>query len=142
MLSWTRANCVAVLLVMFFAGETGNAEEWPALPVKFGLEALTPEELATLWDRADYYALAEAMLTNCGKASNMEKRMVDAVKNCVEASALQKVVDHYRERLSHYKVEQKHLLCGKGERQLQELSALIDKDISEAARECSTCVIC
>ena len=141
-MSWARAICVAVSLITLCAGARGNAEERPALPVKFGLDALTPEERATLWDRADFYALAEAVLTNCGKGSNMEKRMIEAVKNCVEPSALQKVVDHYRERFTHYKAEQKHLLCTKEERRLKELSAMLDKDIDEAARQCGTCVIC
>jgi hypothetical protein len=114
----------------------------PVIPVKFGLEALSEEELSILKDHLDAYALAEAVLGNCGKTSDAEKRMIEAVKDCVEPSAIEQVSQHYRERLKRYKGEHKHLLCDKEGARLKELSDMINKAIDDAARVCRACIAC
>ncbi len=138
--------CVGYVLALIFTVSIGvsarASSEAFVLPVKFGLEALSEEEQAALLDRLDAYALADAVLNNCGKSTDTEKRMVEAVKDCVEPAAIEKVTQHYRQRLTRHKGEHKRLLCEKEGARLKDLSDMIDKAIDEAARLCRACLVC
>jgi hypothetical protein len=143
MLTRFRIGCVLALICAVSIGMSAKASsEAPVLQVKFGLEALSDEEQAALMDRLDAYALAEAVLGNCGKPTDAEKRMVEAIKDCIEPAAIEKVTQHFRQRLTRYKGDHKRLLCDKESGRLKELSDYIDKAINEAARLCKACLVC
>jgi len=96
----------------------------------------------------ELYARFDAFLTDCGKPSNIEQRMLAAVQSCVEPGALQKVVTVFRsKKASHTKgfipgftTE----FCGQPSTAalLKNLSAAIDSAIRRAASACRACVIC
>ena len=73
-----------------------------AEPAKLGFSYLSPEQQKDLWRRADDYALAEVFLKACGSPPYIERRMRMAVRDCIEARALDRVMRAGRYWVPHW----------------------------------------
>ena len=69
-------------------------------PAKLGFSYLSQAQVQDLWRRADNYALAEAFLKQCGAPSFVERRMILAARDCVEARALNRVAAYFRRKVA------------------------------------------
>jgi hypothetical protein len=96
-----------------------------------------------LWRRADNYALAEAFLKQCGAPSFVERRMILAARDCIEARALGRVAAYFRKKLAE--LSTKHVfLCDSPQSKalIKSTRARIDHDVEEVRSMCRACLIC
>jgi hypothetical protein len=112
-------------------------------PVKLGFDYMTPEQVVDLWRRADHYALAEAFLKHCGHPPNIERRMHQAARDCIEPRALHKVAVYFRSKVME--MGRKHnFVCDTPEAKkvIKNARAKIDRDVEEVRAMCRACFIC
>jgi hypothetical protein len=110
---------------------------------KLGFSYLSREQVQDLWRRADNYALAEAFLKQCGSPSYIERRMMVAAWDCIEARALYRVAAYFRKKLAE--LSTKHVfLCETPQSKalVRSTRAKIDHDVEEVRSMCRACLIC
>ena len=114
-----------------------------AEPAKLGFSYLSQAQVQDLWRRADDYALAEAFLKQCGSPSHVERRMILAARDCIEARALGRVAAYFRRRMAE--LSTKHIfLCGTDQAKalMRTTRAKIDRDVEEVRSMCRACLFC
>jgi hypothetical protein len=116
------------------------------IQAKVGMEWLSPEQQQTLWRRVDQYAGMESFVSFCGRPSNIERRVVNAVQACITPATLQLVVNRFRKHLSEKKggITADQSICEeqKVKSLVKRIHAAIDTMVAEVARMCSSCLFC
>jgi len=114
-----------------------------AQPVKLGFSYLSQAQMKDLWRRADNYAMAEAFLRQCGSPSHIERRMMLAARDCIEARALNRVAGYFRKKVAE--LTSKHaFVCDTDQSKalVKSTRAQIDRDVAEVRSMCRACLIC
>ena len=136
--------CGLALLLLAGFGRPSIGERVPAAqPVKLGFSYLSNEQIKDLWRRADNYAMAEAFLRQCGSPSYIERRMMLAARDCIEARALGRVAAYFRKKLAEF--SGKHtFICDTDQSKalVKSTRAQIDRDVAEVRSMCRACLIC
>jgi hypothetical protein len=131
-----------LLLTGFGAPRTG--ERFPsAQPVKLGFSYLSRAQVQDLWRRADNYALAEVFLRQCGSPSHVERRMMLAARDCIEARALNRVAAYFRKKMAE--LSGRHtFVCDTDQSKalVKSTRAQIDRDVAEVRSMCRACLFC
>jgi hypothetical protein len=116
------------------------------IPAKVGMEWLSQEQQKTLWRRVDQYAGMESFVSFCGRPSNIERRVINAVQACITPATLQQVVARFRKNLSEKKggITADQSICEEQRVKslVKKIHAAIDTMVAEVARMCSTCLFC
>lgn len=111
--------------------------------VKLGFSYLSQAQVQDLWRRADNYALAEAFLKQCGAPSHIERRMILAARDCIEARALNRVAAYFRKKVAE--LGSAHIfVCTTDQSKalIKSTRARIDKDVEEVRSMCRACLFC
>ena len=111
--------------------------------VKLGFSYLSQAQVQDLWRRADNYALAEAFLRQCGSPSHVERRMILAARDCIEARALNRVAAYFRKKVAE--LSSRHTFVCDTDRSkalVKSTRAQIDCDVAEVRSMCRACLIC
>lgn len=110
--------------------------------VKLGFSYLSDAQMKDLWRRADAYAEAEAFLKQCGSPSYIERRMMLAARDCIEARALQRVAGYFRRKLAEF--SKRTFICDsdQAKKLLKKARDQIDRDVAEVRSMCRACLIC
>lgn len=113
-----------------------------AQPAKLGFSYLSDAQMKDLWRRADAYAEAEAFLKQCGNPSHIERRMMLAARDCIEARALQRVAGYFRRKLAEF--SKRTFICDsdQAKKLLKRARDQIDRDVAEVRSMCRACLIC
>jgi len=134
----------AGLLLLAGFGAPRISEHFPAAqPVKLGFSYLSHAQMQDLWRRADNYALAEVFLRQCGSPSHVERRMMLAARDCIEARALYRVAAYFRKKVAE--LSSKHaFVCDTDQSKalVKSTRAKIDRDVAEVRSMCRACLIC
>jgi hypothetical protein len=136
--------CGLLLVLLAGFGTPRLGVQFPlAQQAKLGFSYLSREQVRDLWRRADNYALAEAFLKQCGSPSYIERRMMVAASDCIEARALYRVAAYFRKKLAE--LSAKHVfLCESPQSKalVKSTRAKIDHDVEEVRSMCRACLIC
>jgi hypothetical protein len=142
------AGVFAVLGMLLLAGfgplRGGEARVPPiAEHAKLDFSYLSPAQVQDLWKRADNYALAEAFLRQCGSPSHVERRMYLAVRDCIEARALNRVAAYFRKKMAEMSTKQT-FICDTEQAKsiMKNIRARIDHDVEEVRSMCRSCLFC
>jgi hypothetical protein len=139
------ALCCALALALLAGFGAPRIAERSLLPqpAKLGFSYLSPAQVQDLWRRADNYALAEAFLKQCGSPSHIERRMIMAARDCIEARALNRVAAYFRKKLAELS-ERYTFVCDTDQSKalLRTTRAQIDHDIAEVRGMCRACLFC
>lgn len=111
--------------------------------IKLGFSYLSQAQVQDLWRRADNYALAEAFLRQCGSPSHIERRMMLAARDCIEARALNRVAAYFRKRVAE--LSNGHIfVCATDQSKalVKSTRARIDRDVEEVRSMCRACLFC
>jgi len=131
-----------VLLTGFVAPKIGERVS-SIQHVKLGFSYLSQAQVQDLWRRADNYALAEAFLRQCGSPSHVERRMILAARDCIEARALNRVAAYFRKKVTE--LSNGHIfLCATDQAKalIKSTRARIDRDVEEVRSMCRACLFC
>jgi len=134
---------LGLLLLTGFGPLTVHSELRIAESAKLGFSYLSPAQLQDLWRRADNYALAEAFLKQCGTPSHIERRIILAARDCIEAQALNRVAAYFRRKLAE--LTAKHtFVCDTDQSKalVKSTRAMIDHDVEEVRSMCRACLFC
>jgi hypothetical protein len=136
--------CGLGLLLLAGFGAPRIGERLPsAVPVKLGFSYLSQAQVQDLWRRADNYALAEVFLKQCGSPSHVERRMMLAARDCIEARALNRVAAYFRKKVAE--LSSRHTFVCDTDRSkalVKSTRAQIDRDVAEVRSMCGACLIC
>ena len=133
---------IGVLLVAGFGPQQKQSAPPMPEPATLGFSYLTQTQMQDLWRRADNYALAEAFLKRCGAPSFVERRMILAARNCVEARALNRVATYFRKKVAELGGKQVFVCDTQAKAIMKNLRAKIDRDIEEVRSMCRACLFC
>jgi hypothetical protein len=115
--------------------------EWE--PAKLDFASLSASQMRALWKRADDYALAEALLKQCGSPSHIEQRMMSAAKACVEPRALEGAVAYFRKKVAGLGTNPRFLCSSYRSKALMKIMrSKIDRVVEDVRARCSACVFC
>jgi hypothetical protein len=134
---------LGVLLLTGFGAPRIGERFSPAQPVKLGFSYLSQAQMQDLWRRADNYALAEVFLRQCGSPSHVERRMMLAARDCIEARALNRVAAYFRKKVAE--LSGRHaFVCDTDQSKalVKTTRAKIDRDVAEVRSMCRACLIC
>lgn len=143
-------RCVATLLggfAMLLLGGFSSVRVQPASsisePAKLGFSYLSRAQVQDLWRRADTYALAEVFLKQCGSPSHIERRMMLAARDCIEAQALNRVAAFFRRKVAELS-SRYTFVCDTDQSKalVKTTRARIERDIEEVRSMCRACLIC
>lgn len=133
--------CVACVIALGARSSAGASE--PLLhAVKLDWERISQSQKAFVMRRIRFYALVEATLARCGRPSNFEHRMIAAIRDCVEAGTIERLVRQYRAMLHDQRQKLTQSFCDNVQYMLAGLREELDKDIAAASQMCRTCVVC
>jgi hypothetical protein len=136
--------CGLGLLLLAGFGAPRIGERLPStVPVKLGFSYLSQAQMQDLWRRADNYALAEVFLRQCGSPSHVERRMMLAARDCIEARALNRVAAYFRKKVAE--LSGRHTFVCDTDRSkalVKSTRAQIDRDVAEVRSMCRACLIC
>jgi hypothetical protein len=136
--------CGLGLLLLSGFGAPRIGERLPSTqPVKLGFSYLSKAQMQDLWRRADNYALAEVFLRQCGSPSHVERRMMLAARDCIEARALARVAAYFRKKVAE--LSSRHtFVCDTDQSKalVKSTRAQIDRDVAEVRSMCRACLIC
>lgn len=138
------AFCLALSVIAGTASIGANAQQIELTKVKFGIEALSTDQLKELWEKVDAFADFEAYLISCRSSSNIEKRIVDSVGRCVTPAALQSVRQRFHQRRAKNVTSYIKEYCDSAhaKKLMSDLHNMINKIVAEAAASCRACFIC
>jgi len=134
---------LSVLLLSGFGAPRISERSPLAQPAKLGFSYLSQAQMKDLWRRADNYAMAEAFLRQCGSPSHIERRMMLAARDCIEARALNRVAAYFRKKVAE--LTSKHtFVCDTDQSKalVKSTRAQIDRDVAEVRSMCRACLIC
>jgi hypothetical protein len=134
---------LALVLLAGFGAPTIGKRFSSTQQVKLGFSYLSQAQLQDLWRRADNYALAEAFLRQCGSPSFVERRMILAARDCIEARALNRVAAYFRKKVAE--LGSGHVfLCDTDQSKalIKSTRARIDRDVEEVRSMCRACLFC
>lgn len=142
-----RAGSLLAGVGLLFAAGFGPLATRPAPPIsqpaKLGFSYLSQAQMQDLWRRADNYALAEAFLKQCGAPSFVERRMIWAARDCIEARALNRVAAYFRRKVARLSAERVFLCDTEQSKALvKSTRAQIDRDVAEVRSMCRSCLFC
>lgn len=107
---------IAVVLAMVSGWQTpAQAQNADIVPVKLGLDYLSAPQTTELWDKTEFFAMAEALATSCGKPIGVEKLAAEAVRACITDAALEKVRARYRGLLTTHTAKFRGIDCSKSD---------------------------
>ncbi len=113
---------------------------------KVGLDWLSKEQQQQLWKRVELYADMESFANFCGRPSQIERRVISAVKPCITPVSLQQVISHFRKKLSEKNgtITADKSICEEQRIKtlVKEIHTTIDKLVTEVTRMCKSCIIC
>jgi hypothetical protein len=113
---------------------------------KVGLDWLSKEQQQQLWKRVELYADMESFANFCGHPSQIERRVVNAVKPCITPVSLQQVIAHFRRKLTEKNgtITADPSICEEQRMKnlVKEIHTAIDKLVTEVTRMCKSCIIC
>ena len=136
-------SLLGVLLLGGFGPVRIDAHKPAWQPAKLGFSYLSQAQMQDLWKRADTYALAEAFLKQCGSPSYVERRMMLAARDCIEARALQKVAGYFRRKLAEFTGTRTFICETEESKKLVKMTRFqIDRDVAEVRSMCRACLIC
>jgi hypothetical protein len=131
-----------VLLTGFGAPKAGDHFS-STQQIKLGFSYLSQAQVQDLWRRADNYALAEAFLRQCGSPSFIERRMMLAARDCIEARALNRVAAYFRKKVAELGSAQVFVCATDQSKALiKSTRAKIDRDVEEVRSMCRACLFC
>jgi hypothetical protein len=149
----TGMNCshwggkAAIVLAVIGMAGFGPRATYPTTPLsepaKLGFSYLSQDQVRDLWRRADNYALAEAFLKHCGAPSFVDRRMMWAAKDCIEARALNRVAAYFRRKTIEF--GGKHVFVCDTEQAkalIKSTRIKIDHDVQEVHSMCRSCLFC
>jgi hypothetical protein len=87
--------------------------------------------------------MAEAFLRQCGSPSYIERRMMLAARDCIEARALGRVAAYFRKKVAEF--SSKHaFICDTDQSKalVKSTRAQIDRDVAEVRSMCRACLFC
>jgi hypothetical protein len=114
-----------------------------AEPAKLGFSSLSAAQQKDLWRRADDYALAEAFLKTCGAPAHIERRMRLAVRDCIEAGALNRVAVYFRRKVAEFTTKHKFACDTNHSKALvKSIRTKVDKAVEEVRSMCRACLFC
>ena len=114
-----------------------------AKQIKLGFAYLSQAQVKDLWRRADNYAMAEAFLKQCGSPSHIERRMILAARDCIEARALNRVAVYFRHKLTELSGRYTFVCDTDQSKALMKTArAKIDHDVEEVRTMCRACLFC
>jgi hypothetical protein len=134
---------LGVLLLAGFSPVRMGAERPAWQPAKLGFSFLSQAQIQDLWKRADNYAMAEVFLKQCGTPSYVERRMMLAARDCIEARALQRVAGYFRRKVAEFSGKHTFVCDTEPSKKLVKTTrAQIDRDVAEVRSMCRACLIC
>ena len=114
-----------------------------AEPAKLGFSYLSPEQQKDLWRRADDYALAEVFLKACGSPPYIERRMRMAVRDCIEARALDRVAAYFRRKVAEFSAKHTFVCDTDHSKALvKSIRGKVDRAVEEVRQMCRSCLFC
>ena len=139
-----RATAAGALLFLAGLGPPGAHPPPPMLQqAKLGFSYLSAEQYKDLWRRADDYALAESFLKQCGQPPHIERRMRLAVRDCIEARALDRVAAYFRRKVAEHSTKQTFACETEQSKALiKTIRGKIDRAVEEVRSMCRSCLIC
>jgi hypothetical protein len=132
-----------LLLLAGFAPPALAPSPPAAEPAKLGFSYLSPEQQKDLWRRADDYALAEVFLKTCGSPPYIERRMRMAVRDCIEARALDRVAAYFRRKVAEF--SSKHTFACDTDHSkalVKSIRGKVDRAVEEVRSMCRSCLFC
>jgi len=137
----------AGLGTLLLLGFTPLIEKHPTQPIaeqtKLGFSYLSAAQINELWRLTGEYALAEVFLKQCGSPSHVEQRMRVAVRDCIEARALNRVAGYFRRQMAD--LSTKHtFVCDTDQSKalIKSTRAKIDAAVEEVRSMCRACLFC
>ena len=116
------------------------------IQAKLGLDWLSKDQLKQLWKRVELYADMESFANFCGRPSQIERRVINAVKPCITPVSLQQVIVHFRRKLNERNgsITADPSICEEQriKKLVMEIHTTIDKLVTEVTRLCRSCIIC
>jgi hypothetical protein len=91
-----RRSFLAIGAVILIAGVL--TEPSAAEPRLLGIGDLSEDQQKFLWDRVDHVASYVVTLKVCAGEADFEKRFIDAVRPCIEADTVTRVVGYYERK--------------------------------------------
>jgi hypothetical protein len=114
-----------------------------AEPAKVGFSYLSASQLKELWRLTENYAMAEVFLRQCGSPPHIESRMRVAARDCVEASALNRVAAFFRKKVTELTGRQTFACDTEQAKALvKSTRAKIDAAVAEVRSMCQACLFC
>jgi hypothetical protein len=114
-----------------------------AEPAKVGFSYLSAEQLKELWRLTENYAMAEVFLRQCGSPPHIESRMRVAARDCVEASALNRVAAYFRRKVAELTGRQAFVCDTEQAKALVKTTrAKVDTAVAEVRSMCRACLFC
>jgi hypothetical protein len=136
-------SCGFALVLFTGFGVPTKVERFSAAqPVKLGFSYLSQAQVQDLWRRADNYALAEAFLRQCGSPSFVERRMILAARDCIEARALSRVAAYFRKKVAEQSGQIFVCTTDQSKALIKSMRAKIDRDVEEVRSMCRACLFC
>lgn len=144
-LSRARIGLVALVLGCVALGPSVAARD-DVILAKLGLDWLSKEQQQQLWKRVELYADMESFANFCGRPSQIERRVINAVKPCITPVSLQQVIAHFRKKLTEKNgtISADPSICEEQriKNLVREIHTTIDKLVTEVTRMCKSCIIC
>lgn len=144
-LSRARIGLVALVLGCVALGPSVAARD-DVILAKLGLDWLSKEQQQQLWKRVELYADMESFANFCGRPSQIERRVINAVKPCITPVSLQQVIAHFRKKLTEKNgtISADPSICEEQriKNLVREIHTTIDKLVTEVTRMCNSCIIC
>lgn len=136
-------SCAAALVLLPGFGVPTISERFSSTQqIKLGFSYLSQAQVQDLWRRADNYALAEAFLKQCGSPSFVERRMIMAARDCIEARALSRVAAYFRKKVAELSGQIFVCTTDQSKALIKSTRARIDRDVEEVRSMCRACLFC
>jgi hypothetical protein len=143
--SRARIGFVALVLGCVVLGPSVAARD-DVILAKLGLDWLSKEQQQQLWKRVELYADMESFANFCGRPSQIERRVINAVKPCITPVSLQQVIAHFRKKLTEKNgtITADRSICEEQriKNLVREIHTTIDKLVTEVTQMCKSCIIC
>jgi hypothetical protein len=135
--------CTGLLLLAGFAAPHRLPSASIAEPAKVGFSYLSAAQLKELWRLTENYAMAEVFLKQCGSPPHIESRMRVAARDCVEASALNRVAAFFRRKVTELTGRQGFVCDTEQAKALvKSTRAKLDAAVAEVRSMCRACLFC
>jgi len=132
-----------LLVFAGFGAPSGQPTASITEPAKVGFSYLSTAQLKELWRLTENYAMAEVFLRQCGSPPHIESRMRVAARDCVEASALNRVAAYFRRKVTELTGRQAFVCDTEQAKALVKTTrAKVDAAVAEVYSMCRACLFC